>query len=207
MGAAPSARFRFKRWAIGPLSAPILITGAGGKVGRELCRALDLLDVGYVKATRYSVSERARRFDFRDQETWPGALKDVRSVFLLRPPALADIQTTIGPFIGAARNSGVQHIVFLSVAGAEKNRFLPHAAIERVLMEGPPDWTILRPDFFAQNLETVYLADIRRDDRLYLPAGSGRVAFVDLADVGEVAAKCLMYRKPISKTPITSLGR
>lgn len=44
------------------------------------------------------------------------------------------------------------------------------------------------PFFFAQNFEDAYLHDIRTADRILLPAGKGRVAFVDLRDVGALAA-------------------
>jgi hypothetical protein len=49
-------------------------------------------------------------------------------------------------------------------------------------------YTSLRVGFFAQNLADAYRQDIVEEDRLYLPAGSGRIAFVDLYDVAEVAA-------------------
>jgi uncharacterized protein YbjT (DUF2867 family) len=84
----------------------------------------------------------------------------------------------------------VKHFVCWSVAGAESNPLLPHAKMERRLKDGPADWTILRPDFFAQNLEDAYLDDIRQDDRIYVPAGQGCIAFLDLADGGDVAALC-----------------
>jgi len=61
--------------------------------------------------------------------------------------------------------------------------------VERHLAEGAGDWTLLRPGFFAQNLGDAYRRDLAEDDRLYLPAGRGRVAFVDVRDVAEVAAR------------------
>jgi uncharacterized protein YbjT (DUF2867 family) len=94
--------------------------------------------------------------------------------------------------VDAARAEGVAQVVFLSVAGAGENRLVPHHAVERHLQAGPPGWTILRPGFFAQNLGDAYLRDLREDDRLYLPAGRGRAAFVDLRDVAEVAAAALL---------------
>lgn len=50
---------------------------------------------------------------------------------------------------------------------------------------------MLRPGFFAQNLATAYRTDIRDDDRIYLPAGDGKVAFIDTRDLGEIAAAIL----------------
>ena len=50
---------------------------------------------------------------------------------------------------------------------------------------------MLRPGFFAQNLTDAYRLDIRDDDRLFVPAAQGRVAFIDAVDIGEVAATVL----------------
>ncbi|MEN3973055.1 hypothetical protein WJS89_10285 [Sphingomicrobium sp. XHP0235] len=79
----------------------------------------------------------------------------------------------------------------MSVAGAEKLPILPHAVVERYLTAAS-GWTILRPSFFAQNIETAYVEDIRRRDRIYVPAGKGKVAFVDARAIGEAAARCLL---------------
>ena len=93
-----------------------------------------------------------------------------------------------GRFIDAARAAGVGQIVFLSVAGAGANPLVPHHAVEQRLQAEPGGWTILRPGFFVQNCQDAYRRDLREDDRLYVPAGDGQVAFVDLYDVAEVAA-------------------
>ncbi len=92
------------------------------------------------------------------------------------------------PFLDRAWTRGVEHIVFLSVAGADTNRWVPHHAVEQHLMNSERSWTLLRPGFFAQNLQDAYRRDIVEDDRLHVPAGRARVAFVDVADVAEVAA-------------------
>jgi uncharacterized protein YbjT (DUF2867 family) len=84
----------------------------------------------------------------------------------------------------------VQHIVFLSVAGAETNRLVPHHAVEQALARSG-GWTVLRPGFFAQNFGDAYRRDIVEDGRVYVPAGRGRVAFVDVRDLGDLAARIL----------------
>ena len=109
----------------------------------------------------------------------------------LRPPAVANTKETLNVLIDEARRAGVQRIVFVSVAGAGDNKMVPHHATEQHLKAGPQDWTILRPGFFAQNIATAYRADIVEDDRIYLPAGKGKVAFIDLRDMGVVAADVL----------------
>jgi uncharacterized protein YbjT (DUF2867 family) len=86
----------------------------------------------------------------------------------------------------------VQQVVFISVAGAADNPVVPHHAVEKHLRQGASGWTILRPGFFAQNLGDAYRQDIVEDDRIFVPAGSGRVAFIDVLDVAEVAVKALI---------------
>ena len=63
--------------------------------------------------------------------------------------------------------------------------------------------TLLRPGFFAQNLQDAYRRDIREEPRLHVPAGRGRVAFVDLRDPGEVAAMALIDPAATAALPTT----
>ena len=171
---------------------PILVTGATGNAGREVVAALGSRGAAVRWAVRTPQGGDEVALDLLRPETWDPALDGAGAVFLLRPPPISDMGTTLVPFVARARAMGVERIVFLSVAGAETSRWVPHRKVEAALMAGPTDWTILRPGFFAQNLADAYLQDIREDDRLYVPAGRGRVAFVDLRDVGEVAARALL---------------
>jgi uncharacterized protein YbjT (DUF2867 family) len=132
--------------------------------------------------------------DFHNSETWAAALEGHDAVFLVRPPAIADVDRNLNPFIDQAYASGVKHIVFLSVAGADRNRFVPHAKVETHLALRGDGYTNLRPGFFAQNLQDAYLADIRQDNRIILPAGRAQVNWIDVRDVADVAA--LIFANP-----------
>jgi uncharacterized protein YbjT (DUF2867 family) len=168
----------------------ILVTGASGNVGREVVNACLARGLPVVAAgRRSSTAVPTRRFDFSDRTTWSPALEGVDRVFLLRPPAVANVDETLNPFVDEAYRSGVTHVVFLSVQGAEDRPRIPHHAIEKHLEQVGRSWTFLRPGFFAQNFQDAYRRDIVEDDRIYVPAGEGAVAFVDLRDVGEVAAR------------------
>lgn len=176
-------------------TSPILVTGARGNVGSAV---LDqLLDRGLpvraadIDPSRLPTGPEPVRLDFTNPETFAPALRDVRRLFLIRPPAIARVKPTINAFIDAAVRAGARHIVFSSVAGAQDNRIVPHHRIEQHLMASSIGWTMLRPGFFAQNLATAYRTDIHNDDRLHVPAGDGRVAFVDTRDLGELAAQIL----------------
>lgn len=178
----------------------VLVTGATGNVGREVVRALLSHDLRPRAAERdpararavFGAEVEAVALDFRDRRTFSCA-EGADALFLLRPPAISDVDATLLPFIDEAKRRGVRHIVFLSVAGAEKNTLVPHHAVERHLVEGT-GWTILRPGFFAQNFGDAYRRDIVEDARIYVPAGRGRVAFIDVRDIAEVAA--LVFASP-----------
>ena len=178
-------------------AAPVLVTGATGNVGREVVHCLGEQGTPFVAAV--TDPDRARtvlgastplvRLDLRDPRTHEAALCGVRGIFLLRPPPIANVRATLNVLVDRAMDAGVQHITFLSVDGADRQRWVPHHKVERHLLARGISCTLLRPGFFAQNLADAYLADLREDGALYVPAGRGRVAFVDVRDVAEIAAR------------------
>ena len=96
------------------------------------------------------------------------------------------------PSLEHARSLGVDHLVLLSIQGAEQNPVVPHAALERWLRRSGLSWTFVRASFFMQNLTTVHVADIRDRNEIVLPAGDGATAFVDVHDVAAVSAAALL---------------
>lgn len=163
----------------------ILVTGSTGNVGRHVVSSLVELGTDPVPAVG---------LDFLDPSTWDRALDGVDGLFLLRPPAISDVGPTLNAFVDRGRGQ-LEHVVFLSVAGADANRFIPHAKVERHLRTVGIPWTFLRASFFGQNLCGPYREDIREDDRIYVPAGRQAVSWVDARDLGEAAAKAFMDRE------------
>ncbi|HEU4536442.1 MAG TPA: NAD(P)H-binding protein [Polyangiaceae bacterium] len=180
----------------------VLVTGASGNVGREVVRALGARGMAARAAGRPGGDARgdgapeAAPFDFFDRASFGPALRGCDGLFLLRPPAIRDVGPTLNALVDEAARRGVGHVVFLSVAGAGTNRFVPHHAVEARLRRGPTPFTIVRPGFFAQNLGDAYRRDVVDDGRLYVPAGRGAAAFVDVRDVAEVAALAFAGRSP-----------
>lgn len=173
----------------------ILVTGATGNVGTEVVKALELAGQETVSAVvrqediNKFPTNNAVVFDFADSTTWEPALEEVDRVFLMRPPAIADVKTYLFPFIDLALQKGIKHIVFLSLQGVSFNPLTPHFKVEKYLRRKKAPYTFLRPNFFMQNLSTFYADDIAKNDVIFLPAGKGRTAFVDVRDIGAVAAE------------------
>lgn len=169
-----------------------LVTGATGTVGRFVVEALAEQGVQVRRAVTQPHPDAARdevAFDFADRDTWGRALENVDRVFLMRPPAISDVKGVIRPFIEETARHPIVSTVVLSLMGV--NPAMPHWQLEKdVKVSGMP-WTMLRPAFFMQNLQTAYRADIRDHDRIRLPAGRGRTSFVDTRDIAAVAALAL----------------
>lgn len=180
------------------MTGAIVVTGATGTVGSEVVRLLHAAGHPVRAAVTDPDDARARLgpdvacapFAFDRPETHAEALHGARALFLMRPPQMADA-TAFVPTIEAARDAGVEQIAFLSLQGVERNAVVPHHRIEKLLRESGVAWTFLRPSFFMQNLSGVHRDEIRLHNRVSVPAGGGRTAFVDARDVAAVAAKAL----------------
>lgn len=122
------------------MTGKILITGATGNVGASLVqyfseRSRLKIGVRNIEKARQALGDDLDyvAFDLTNPQTFAAALADVEKVFLVRPPALADIKI-FEPFIQDAKEKGVQHIVFLSLQGIERVQFVPHAKIEAAIL-------------------------------------------------------------------------
>jgi uncharacterized protein YbjT (DUF2867 family) len=185
-----------------PPEPSVVVTGPTGNVGRPLVDLLLAAGVPVRAALRadparsYGLPEGVERteFDWLDPVTWPATFAGARSLFVVRPPQLSRPRSQMLPALEAARDAGVEHVVLLSLQGAEGNRFVPHAALEQWLRESGLAWTFVRPSFFMQNLTSTHRAEIRDKDEIVVPAGGGTTAFVDTRDVAAVAAQALLHR-------------
>ncbi len=181
------------------MSSKILVTGATGNVGSEVVRLLcqdkhpvrvALRDCTTVNDAFSAEVERVP-FDFEKPETFSPAFQGISKLFLVRPPAISQIKKYINPAMDAAKEAGIQQVVFLSIQGAEKNPIVPHAQIESYIQSIGIPYTFLRASFFMQNLSTTHRPDIKNYREIFVPAGGGRTSFIDVRDIAAAAKKTL----------------
>jgi len=181
----------------------LLITGASGNIGYELIRGLhEIASPHRIIAADYNISGARealagflsleyRTVDFTDPGTFKAALKDIDTVFLLRPPQLADVPKYFEPFVDSMLEQGIKEIVFLSVQGVEKQKSIPHHKIERLILTKGLDHVFLRPSYFMQNLTTTLVHEIRSVNKIFIPSGKAVFTWVDARDIGLVGAHVL----------------
>jgi len=181
------------------MSSPILVIGALGNVGAEVVRELLIknvsvrasdMDAEKVKA-RFGDAVQAVRFDFADVSTYANTFNGVEKMFLLRPPQISDVKRIMFPAIDAAKQAGVEQVVFLSLIGIENAKFVPHYKVEQYLTACGFNTTFLRCSFFMQNLNTVHRQEIRERNEIFVPVGNARTSFIDARDIGAVTATVL----------------
>jgi uncharacterized protein YbjT (DUF2867 family) len=93
------------------------------------------------------------------------------------------------------RQAGVEHVVKLSVLGADQqNGITPqkiHGELEQRIRDTGMAYTFLRANSFMQNYANFMSETIKSQNAFYLPVGSGKVSVVDIRDVAAVAVKAL----------------
>ncbi|ROO83465.1 uncharacterized protein YbjT (DUF2867 family) [Actinocorallia herbida] len=176
----------------------ILVTGATGNVGRELVRALDETGARFRVLVRdparaAALPERAERVvaDLSDPATLPPAFAGVDRLFLLTPGIGLDHTRHA---LAAARSAGVGRVVHLSSANVLGDPMPAmgrwhHEREQAIRASGIPA-TFLRPGGFMTNAFE-WLPTIGEAGYVLDPAGPGRHAPIDPADIADVAALAL----------------
>ncbi|MGW0911532.1 NAD(P)H-binding protein [Streptomyces sp. NPDC002784] len=164
-------------------NATVMVTGASGRTGSRVVRAVRAAGLEVREATR------SRGFDWEDPTTWADALRGADAAYLMYPadvgsPAAAE---GVGALAREAVGLGVRRLVLLSARG--EDQALP---TEEALMSSGADWTVVRAAWFAQNFSEGPLADgLREGGRLVFPAGEVAEPFIDVRDIADVVAAVL----------------
>lgn len=183
----------------------ILVTGAAGKTGRAVLRALvkrgEPLRAFLHRPEQVPLIETAGHIetisgDLREPRLVHQAMQGVRAVYHIAPNVSPD-EVTIGQtVIAAAQAAKVEHFVFHSVLHPHVEA-MPHhwlkARVEELIFASGLSFTILQPTAYMQNL-LGYWEQILTTGQYVIPySPETRLSLVDLEDVAEAAAIVLSH--------------
>jgi uncharacterized protein YbjT (DUF2867 family) len=173
-----------------------LVTAATGKVGRHVVDELTRLGLPARPASRRS----AIPLDWADPGTWETALNGVDQIFLVLPGgddghrSVTGLGAEVIRFLKEAERRGASRIVLMTAMGVG---YAPddadQRAVELHVQHSSVQWTIVRPNWFHQNVTEGPLRDLADAQRgvLTLPAGDASVSFVDARDIAAVVGAAL----------------
>ena len=171
----------------------ILVVGATGNVGAELVKTL--------KAQGHSVrSTTSKKAQSPDQvhvnlvtgEGRTEAFKGIDRAFFLSPAGYHAQDQILIPLIEEAKKQGLKKVVLMTAMGANANEEAPLRKAEVALEKSGLTYNIIRPNWFLQNFNTFWIADINQKNAILLPAGDAKVSFIDSRDISDVAAKLVV---------------
>ncbi len=179
----------------------ILVTGAGGNVGRPLID--ELAAAGAPSRAAHRSADKAARakaagldamtVNYARPESLSPALDGVDAVFLLATGVEGQIEGETN-VVRAAKAAGVRRIVKLSVFGAAEEEFgfaRTHRPVEREIERSGLAWTFLRPASYMQNFTNFMAPTIRSQHAIYTLIPDAVFNHVDTRDIARVAAKVL----------------
>src|SRR5918911_2745431 len=166
----------------------ILVTGATGQQGGSLARLLLEKKHKVHALTRNTQSAAAQdlrnrganivKGDLDDSDSLKRAVKDVESVFLMGTPFEdgTEGETRRGKLMAdIAKKNGIEHLVYSSVANADRNTGIPHFEskykVEQHIKNLGIPYTIIGPTSFMENL----LGQGLEQGQLALPLSSSSI--------------------------------
>ncbi len=186
----------------------ILVSGATGQQGGAVTRSL--LGQGQNVRCLTRSPEKARvlqslgaeivQGDFGDPESLRDALRGVDGMFLVGTPFEKGMDAEVAQgkaAIDACRKEHDLHVVYTSVTAADKRTGIPHfetkARVEQYLKASGLRYTIFRPVFFMENLESPWLYPSVQQGVLRTPLLAHRpLQMIALRDIGEFAAAAFL---------------
>ena len=129
--------------------------------------------------------------DLSDPGSLDRAFRGVTRMFLQSSPVREQVALETNA-IDAAERTGVERVVKLSnipIPGLETGLHGNHRAIERRLLGSPVASSFVQPSFFSTVLQRQ--ADQLAQGRMIMPAGRGKIAWIDPADIAAVAVEAL----------------
>ena len=180
---------------------PVLVTGATGRIGRQVVDELVVAGAAVRALTRRPAdaglpgSVEVVAGDFTDPDSLGPALRDVEAVFLVWTLPLAPAPAVIERLATTAKR-----VVLLSSPHQTPHPFFQqpnpaaklHADLERLVAASGLAAAIIRPGMFASNAVHWWSAAIKSGAAVRWPYAMAETAPIDERDVAAVAARLLV---------------
>ncbi len=192
------------------MAGKILVTGATGNIGSEVVRLLKENNADFIAATNSRTIDGidSISLDFADTKSLETAMQGVSTLFMVLANH-PDMITWGKNVIDAAKKCRVSHIVRSGGSLADEKSAIgvrqALAATDTYLKESGIDYTITAPNFFMQNFINFH-GDDYKNGALYLPAGEGKVGWVDVKDIGAVNVSVLLNPEKYRNQTLTITG-
>jgi uncharacterized protein YbjT (DUF2867 family) len=176
----------------------ILITGAGGKTGKALVKALSVAESVCALVHRQEQipilkslgAEKIILGDIRDDDAIRFVMQGVRAIYHICHNMSPD-EMAIGKLvIGEARKTGIEHFVYHSVLHPQTEKMSHHWAklrVEEMIFESGLPFTILQPAPYMQNLLAGWKSIVEQGVLRVPYSVESKFSFIDLEDVAEAA--------------------
>ncbi|MFS1524509.1 NmrA/HSCARG family protein [Microbulbifer sp. 2304DJ12-6] len=202
----------------------IVVIGATGKQGGAVIKHLLKTDFA-IKAVSRSLdgpgAQKLRKMgievvqgDLNKPETLGLILAEAYGVFSIQNNWTSSVETELlqGKAIAdAAHAAGVQHFIYSSVGGAERNTNIPHFdskfKIEKHINKLGLPYTIVRPTYFMANLlEKGQMGFINWGLLSWALKRKRKLQMVDVDDIGAFVAYCFVHSEPFLGKAIELAG-
>jgi uncharacterized protein YbjT (DUF2867 family) len=181
----------------------ILVTGAAGKTGKSIIKALDQkgCDVrafvrrdGQVEHAAAAGAAEIVVGDLLDEDFMHQAMRGVRKVYHICPNVSPD-EIVIGKLaIEASKRNEIEHFVYHSVLHPQVEK-MPHhwlkMRVEEEIFESNLPFTILQPAPYMQNILAGWSEIVSKGEFSVPYRKETRISMVDLEDVSQAAATVL----------------
>lgn len=179
-------------------SPRVLVTGASGSVGGQLCSQLTRAGAKVRAATRHPMDLapddhlESAVVDLADPDSLAPALDEVDAVFLMWPffDSEEEARRKVTP-IAELLGRKVPRVVYLSSQGVVHDRHNFWAVVEDAVSEHVREWTMLRPTGFAANARQ-WIPQITNGSVVRWPFGDMARPLIHEADIAAVAVEALL---------------
>ncbi|MCY6991663.1 NmrA family NAD(P)-binding protein [Staphylococcus argensis] len=182
----------------------ILVIGATGKQGYAVVQALLEREYSVRAFTRNKENERLKALDSERLDIFEGdlnsaddlrdAMSDVDGVYSVQPIHRDDVQVELQQgrnIMKSAKAQGIEHIVYSTAGGVNRDRTGPHfeilAQLENELADSGLHYTLVKPSFFMDNFLRIVQ---KEDEHLYIPefiTPNIPFAMISTRDIAQIA--------------------